>query len=55
MLRCGTGWWTSRSTVAVLCNAVEPGRTRPKDLRRITGLSSGGLCQLLDRLESADQ
>jgi DNA-binding MarR family transcriptional regulator len=41
-------------TAVVLCSAAQRGHTRPKELCERTGLTSGGVSQLLDRLEVAN-
>jgi DNA-binding MarR family transcriptional regulator len=43
---------TPGKTAVLLCSAVQPGGTRPKELIERTGLSSGGVTQLLDRVEA---
>ena len=45
---------TPSKTAVVLARAAQPGHTRPRELIESTGLSSGGVSQLLDRLEQAD-
>jgi len=44
---------TPGRTAIVLCSAAQRGGTRPKQLIRRTQLTSGGVTQLLDRLEAA--
>ncbi len=44
---------TPHATALTLCCAAPPGHTRPKELIEVTALSSGGVSQLLDRLEDA--
>lgn len=45
---------TPGRTATVLCSAAGPEPARPKDLILLTTLSSGGVSQLLERLETAD-
>jgi DNA-binding MarR family transcriptional regulator len=45
---------TPGKTAIVLCSAAQPGHTRPKELIERTQLTSGGVTQLLDRLETSD-
>lgn len=45
---------TPPKTAVVLASAAEPDHTRPSELIEATGLSSGGVSQLLDRLEDGD-
>jgi DNA-binding MarR family transcriptional regulator len=42
---------TPSRTAITLCAAAQPGGTQPRELLRITTLTSGGVTQLLDRLE----
>lgn len=42
---------TQNSAIAVLSHLAANGPTRPRDLQQETGLTSGGLSKLLDRLE----
>jgi DNA-binding MarR family transcriptional regulator len=45
---------TPSKTAVVLASAAEPGHTQPSELIEATGLSSGGVSQLLNRLEDGD-
>lgn len=44
---------TPGKTAIVLCSAAQPERTRPRELMERLALSSGGVTQLIDRLETA--
>jgi DNA-binding MarR family transcriptional regulator len=44
---------TAPASVAVLCTLDLDGPRRPGTLQEITGLSSGGVSKLLDRMEAA--
>jgi DNA-binding MarR family transcriptional regulator len=51
--RLGSEDLTNNSDVAVVCQLAISGPRRPRDLMLASGLSSGGMTRLLDRLEQA--
>ncbi len=44
----------SNTNIAVLCRLELEGPQRPSDIMETTGLTSGGVTKLIDRLETAD-
>lgn len=48
------GEFTSSLSVLVLCRLELDGPTRPAELAELTGLSTGGISKLIDRLELAE-
>ena len=48
------GEFTSNLSVLVMCHLDLDGPARPAELAELTGLSSGGISKLIDRLELAE-